>query len=421
MRFHTGTGEVGSESAPFREVPNPIPPISHFPLPTFLLGVDLRLLLAIALALTALAALMQLAWGYLNIPSLRDAPPQHGDDAPAVSIVVAARNEERNIDAAVQSLLAQSYARLELIVVDDRSDDGTPAVLRDLADVHPHLRVVRVDRLPHGWLGKNNALHMGATAASGELLLFADADVVMEADAVARAVRLMLVEGADHIAVAPTMVLPTWPLALVVNYFMMWFLLWLRPWRARNPGSKAFIGIGAFNLVRASAFHGVGGLSRIAMRPDDDIMLGKLLKQNGCRQLVASADGLVSVEWYRTLRELALGFRKNAFAGMHYSALRTIGAALGSALLCVWPFLAVWATAGAERGWYTTAVIAQMIAYAGPAVVHRSRPWLALLYPVAAVIFVTILAAAVIRTLRRGGIEWRGTFYALEQLRANRV
>lgn len=382
---------------------------------------DFRLLLAVVLALIALAVLAQLWWGYLNIPSLRDAPSLDGPDAPSVSIIVAARNEERHIETAVRSLLAQSYAPLELIVVDDRSDDRTAAVLQDLAAVHPHLRVVRVDRLPDGWLGKNNALQIGAAAASGELLLLADADVVMNADAVARAVRLMVVERADHVAVAPTLALPTWPLALVVNYFMMWFLLWLRPWRARRPNSSAFIGIGAFNLVRASAFHGVGGMARIAMRPDDDIMLGKLLKRNGCRQLLASADGLVSVEWYRTLPELALGFRKNAFAGMDYSALRTAGAALGNAVLCVWPFIAVWATTGAERGWYATSAIAQVIAYAGPAFVHRSRPWLALLYPVAAVIFVTILAAAVTRTLRRGGIEWRGTFYSLERLRANRI
>ncbi|MGH7637750.1 MAG: glycosyltransferase, partial [Gemmatimonadaceae bacterium] len=264
-------------------------------------------------------------------------------------------------------------------------------------------------------------LQGGAAAAGGELLLFADADVVMESDAVARAVRLMVAERADHVAVAPDLVLPTWPLALVVNYFMMWFLLWLRAWRARNPRSAAFIGIGAFNLVRAAAFDRVGGFSRIPLRPDDDIMLGKLLKREGFRQLLASAEGMVRVEWYRNLRELSRGFRKNAFAGLDYSALRAAAATVGGAALCVWPFVALWITNGAERGWYATAAVAQMIAYAGPAFVHRSRPWLALLYPVAAVIFVTILLAAVLRTLRRGGIEWRGTFYPLERLRANRV
>lgn len=392
--------------------PGPLPPSYR---------VDIRLVLAVALGIVALLALLQLAWGYLNIPSLRDVPPSREDDAPRVSVIVAARNEERHIRAAVQSLLAQSYSRLELIVVDDRSEDDTARILRELAAADRRLRTVRIDRLPDGWLGKTNALQKGAEAASGTLLLFADADVVMDPEAVARAVRLIILERGDHLAVAPTLVSPTWPLALVVNYFMMWFLLWLRPWRARDPRSRSFIGIGAFNLVRADTFAALGGFSRIAMRPDDDIMLGKLLKRNGRRQLLASADGLVSVEWYRTVRELALGFRKNAFAGMDYSALRTAGAVLGNAVLCVWPFIAMWTTTGAERRWYVTSAVAQMIAYAGPAVVHRTRPWLALLYPMAAAMFVTILVAAVARTLRRGGIEWRETFYPLERLRANRV
>ena len=381
---------------------------------------DLRLVLAIAVGTIAVLALVQLSWGYLNIPSLRDVPPLR-ENPPGVSIIVAARNEERHIEPAVRSLLAQTYPSFEVIVVDDRSDDATPSILSQLAATHAPLRVVRIDTLPDGWLGKNNALQAGAAAATGELLLFADADVVMESDAVARAVRLLVLDRADHVAVAPDLVLPTWPLALVVNYFMMWFLLWLRAWRARDPRSRAFIGIGAFNLVRAAAFERVGGLSGIALRPDDDLMLGKLLKRAGFRQLLASADGMVRVEWYRNLRELSRGFRKNAFAGMDYSVVRTVGAAAGSAALCVWPFVAVWLTTGMERAWYATAAIAQMIAYGGPAIMHRNRPWLAVLYPLAAVTFVTILLAAVVRTLRRGGIEWRGTFYPLERLRANRL
>jgi glycosyltransferase involved in cell wall biosynthesis len=378
----------------------------------------LRLILAAGLALVALTALAQLVWGYLAIPSLRDVPPGRGN-VPRLSVVVAARDEERHIEPAVRALLAQRYPSYELIVVDDRSTDGTADILERLAAAEPRLTVVRIRELPEGWLGKNHALHIGAAGATGELLLFADADVMLTPDAIASAVRLLEIECADHLAVAPDIVLPTWPLALVVNYFMMWFLLWLRPWRARDPRSKAFIGIGAFNLVRAGAFQAIGGLTRIALRPDDDIMLGKLLKQHGFRQLVAAADGTVSVEWYRSIGELARGFRKNAFAGMSYSLPRTIGAVLGNLALGVWPFAAIWLVMGPERVLYATAALAQMIGYFGPAFVHRTRPWLALLYPIAALLFVAILGAAVLRTLRLRGIEWRGTFYPLERLRAN--
>lgn len=379
----------------------------------------LRIVLALALALVGLAALVQLAWAHLSTPSLRDAPPLA--EGPPVSIIVAARNEARHIGAAVRSLLAQRYSPLEIIVVDDRSTDATGALLATMAREHPELRVVTVRELPDGWLGKNHALHAGASAARGEWLLFVDADVVLDTHAVARAVRMVSALRLDHLAVAPDLVLPTWPLALVVNYFMMWFVLYLRPWRARDPRSRAFVGIGAFNLVRASSFRGVGGLTRIALRPDDDIMLGKVLKQGGARQSLASADGVARVEWYSTLPELARGFRKNAFAGLRYSYALVLFTLAGNLVLAVWPFIAVGITQGAERLLYLVAAASQVVAYAGPAVVRRTRPWLAALYPVAAVLFVGILAAAVLRTMRRGGIEWRDTFYPLERLRANRV
>jgi glycosyltransferase involved in cell wall biosynthesis len=378
-----------------------------------------RLVLAASLALVAVAALVQLWWGFLNIPSLRDAPA--AVDGPRVSIVVAARDEERHVRLAMDSLLRQTYPHLELIAVNDRSTDVTGAILDGMARADTRLRVVHIRDLPDGWLGKNHAMQTGAASASGEMIIFADGDVILAPDAVARATRMFTALELDHLAVAPDMRLPSWPLALVVNYFMMWFLLWLRPWRARDPRSAAFIGIGAFNMVRTSAFRSVDGFARIALRPDDDIMLGKLLKQHGHRQMLASADGAAHVQWYRTLGELARGFRKNAFAGLHYSLLLVAGAIAGNLLLGVWPFIAIWLTSGVERWLYLAAAVSQTFAYAGSAYVGRTRPWLALLYPVAAVLFVTILAAAVTRTLRRRGIEWRGTFYALDRLRANRI
>jgi glycosyltransferase involved in cell wall biosynthesis len=378
------------------------------------------LLLAALLALVAVVALVQLWWGHMHIPALADVPPAR-PGAPRVSIVVAARNEERHVEAAVRGLLAQDYPDLELIVVDDRSTDATSDIVRQLAAADARLRVVRVESLPDGWLGKNHALHLGARDATGALVLFTDADVMLQPDAVARAVRLMELTRADHLAVAPSLVVPTWPLALVVNYFMMWFLLYLKPWRAPDPRSRAFIGIGAFNLVRASAFRAVGGFSRIPLRPDDDIMLGKLLKQGGHRQLLAVGDGIVSVEWYRTLGEMARGFRKNAFAGLHYSVALVAGTVAGNVLLCVWPFIAVFLRDGPERWSYAVAALAQMVAYGAAPLARRERPWIVLLYPVASLLFVGILVAAVARTLRRGGIEWRDTFYPLAALRANRV
>lgn len=381
-----------------------------------------RILLAGGIALVAVGAFVQLIWGWLDIPALADVPVAPSwARLPRVSVIVAARDEDRHIESAVSALLRQEYPDYQVVVVDDRSTDRTPEILARLSQLDARVRVIRVHELPAGWLGKNHALHLGARRSEGDLLLFADADVILEPSALARAVRLLEIERADHLAVAPDLVLPTWPLALVVNYFMMWFLLWLRPWRARDPRSSAYIGIGAFNLIRAAPYRAVGGHERIRLRPDDDLMLGKLLKESGAAQRIAAGAGVVRVEWYATLGELVRGFRKNAFAGLRYSVLFAAGAVVGNLALAVWPFLAVWLTPGVERAMYVTAAVVQMAAYAGLASAQRTRRWLAPLYPLAALIFVAILGAAVLRTLRRRGIEWRGTHYPLDELRGNRL
>lgn len=380
----------------------------------------LRVVLAAGLALSALILLVQVVWGYLNIPELRDVPPAW-PSAPMVSVIVAARDEERHIESAVTSLLAQSYPDYEVIVVDDRSSDRTAHVLASLEGRDARLSVVTIRDLPPGWLGKNHAMHVAAQRARGELLLFTDADVILRPLALSRAVRLLRVEGAAHLTMAPELVMPSATLALVVNYGFMWGFFWARPWKTRDPRSSASLGIGAFNLVRASAYGVIGGHSRIKLRPDDDLMLGKLLKRSGHKQLVASASGEMSIEWYRSLGEFARGLRKNTFAALQYSVFLTIGLVTANLALCVWPFAAVFTSVGVERSLYVIAVAAQLVAYVRQAIAQRAKPWLAVLYPVAAFITVVIVTAAVLRTVRRRGIEWRGTFYPLDELRANRV
>ena len=97
---------------------------------------------------------------------------------PSLSVIVPARNEATAIGPALASLLAQDYPGLEIVAVDDRSTDGTGDVLRALAAANPSLRVLRIDDLPSGWLGKNHALWRGAQRSTGTWLLFTDADVV---------------------------------------------------------------------------------------------------------------------------------------------------------------------------------------------------------------------------------------------------
>ncbi|MDQ6831201.1 MAG: glycosyltransferase family 2 protein [Gemmatimonadota bacterium] len=378
------------------------------------------LALAVVTLLWAIASFADLVIGSRSIPLLAKQPVLDGA-GPRVSIVIAARDEARQIEAALRSVLSQNYDDYEVILVDDRSTDDTGAILDRMAANDPRLRVLHVTELPAGWLGKNHALMRGAEAARSEFLLFSDADVVLHPTALSRAVRYMIDHRVDHIAVGPHVESPSALLALGVNYFALMFMLYLRPWRAHVPGTRWHAGIGAFNLVRATSYVAAGTLRRIALRPDDDLKLGKILKMSGASQHVLSGRDMVSVEWYRTLGEFVRGLRKNSFAGLDYSLLLAAGGIIVQIGFNVWPFMAILATTGPVRTLNIAIVLVLVAMSASCAYAMRSRPWLAILHPIAALIFAYTVTAAILRTLITGGIEWRDTRYSLDELRSNKI
>lgn len=372
------------------------------------------------LILTILSAL-DLIVGNRSVGVLRDVSPDPAPDPRPVSIIVAARNEQRNIREALQSLLQLSYPDYELIVVDDRSEDETGRILDDMADTYSRLKVIHVDVLPPGWLGKNYALWVGSRRASGELLLFTDADIVMEPTVVTRAVAFLEQNRLDHLAATPSMRMPTTFLGMFGTSFIIFFSLFSRPWKAKDPESRCHIGIGAFNLVRAAAYRLVGGHETIRLRPDDDIKLGKIIKRGGFRQDVAYAPEFLAVEWYASLHEVIRGLEKNAFSGADYNIPLVLAGAMLHTLCSIWPFVAIFLTSGVVQGIYLATVALIMLVVADSARFHHSRPWYAVGYPLTSALFVFILLRTMLLNLWQGGIYWRGTFYSLEELKANRV
>ena len=377
------------------------------------------------LALTTLVIVVlatgALVRGNRSIRFLRDIPPALPARPPRVSVVIAARDEARGIEAALDSLLAQDYPDYEVIVVDDRSGDATPAILARMAARSARLTVLRIDELPAGWLGKNYALECGARAAAGGILVFADADVVMRPDVLARAVSHALTARRDHIAITPEIAAPGVLLGMFMGTFTLFFSLYARPWKAPDARSRCFIGIGAFNLVRAEAYRAVGGHSRIALRPDDDIKLGKIIKDAGYAQEMLFGGGCLRVEWYPTLSALARGLEKNSLAGVDYRVAAMAWGTLAQSVLCIWPFGALAATSGMTLALNAATCGVLLAAYVETARLVGAPRWYAVGFPVMAAIFVWILWRATFITLRDGGITWRGTRYPLAALKANRV
>jgi glycosyltransferase involved in cell wall biosynthesis len=377
--------------------------------------------LALVTLLALLAITVEFALGNRSFNRLSQVPTLADSKAPRVSVIVAARNEARNLEAALQSLLHQNYPNIEFVVVNDRSTDDTGRILDRMAKTDTRLRVIHLNELPKGWLGKNHALHLGAAQATGELLLFSDADVVMEPTTISRAVNYVLSAKVDHVAVGPQITGSNWMLEVFCGAFTILFGLYAKPWKARDPKSSRHIGIGAFNLFRAEVYRAVGGHAPISMRPDDDMKLGKLIKKSGYRQEMVLGDGFVTVEWYSSVGELARGLEKNSFAGVEYRLVLIALATVAQLAVFVWPIIAAFVTTGSTQWLNIACVVVTMMLFVDNARFHGVKPSHAIGFPFAILLFLFILWRATLKTLLQDGISWRDTHYSLRELKANKL
>jgi cellulose synthase/poly-beta-1,6-N-acetylglucosamine synthase-like glycosyltransferase len=379
------------------------------------------LYLALANLAAAVIASGLLAYGSRIVARLAELPVPERVDWPSVSLVAPARNEERNIEAAVRSLMQIDYPTLEITLVNDRSTDRTGEILDRLAAEFPHLRVVHLTDLPDGWLGKNHALEIGADRSQGDWLLFTDADILFEPTVLRRAIGYALENRLDHLAATPQVRMPSWLLSAFAVTFAIYFSLYVRIWSVRNPRSKAHVGIGAFNLVRAEVYRAIGGHERIRMRPDDDLKLGKIIKLSGHKQDVVHGAGMIAVEWYATLGELVRGLEKNAFAGVDYRVWLTAVSSVFSLVFNVWPFVAVIVVPGPARWIYLAVCLVLWWSAWMAARSLKVQETCALAFPVCVLLFVYIQWRTMLLNYWQGGIRWRDTLYPLAELRANRV
>lgn len=372
-------------------------------------------------ALVWVLVAIDVAHGLRQIPRLDQQALLADEECPRVSILFAARDEAEKLPGALQTLLSLDYPDYEVIAVDDRSEDGTQKILREAAAKNPHLKVVRVDSLLAGWLGKPHALHQAYMRSTGEWLLFTDADVHFAPDVLRRAMGLTLAKQWDHLPLLADVLMDTVAEKIALTYFAFAFTLAMRPWRVSMPDKGSYIGIGAFQMIRRSTYEKIGGHKRLAMEVVDDVKLGKLAKLEGARCGVAFPGTMVRVRWHAGLPNIVRGTTKNFFAAAGYELWRASAQILGTLLLCVVPFVAL----PFVRGWALLfAAIASALAIATQAMVSirfETPPGYALAHPIGALLMVWMVARSTFVTLRQGGIVWRGTFYPLDELKRRGV
>ena len=360
---------------------------------------------------------LRVAYGATRLPWVKNFPPAPETKCPRISILFAARDEEEKLPAALATLMELDYPGLEVIAVDDRSQDATGRILDEFAAEHPRLRVVHVTQLPSGWLGKPHALQKAYEASRGEWLIFTDADVRFKKDLLGRAIAIVKARSLDHLALLCDVEMVGFWETVLITFFGLGFHLAADPGRVSDPRSSRYVGVGAFQLVRRLAYEASGTHKRLAMEVVDDMKLGKIVKEAGFRSGCGVAQGFVVVRWHAGLGNLVRGVTKNFFAGAGYS-LRLVAAQLtGLLMMNVLPFVGVFFTHGWVRMFCAIAVVIAVCFQAGVAMVMRVSPLYALTHPLGGLLFSYMLARSTVVTLRQGGIVWRDTFYALEELK----
>jgi glycosyltransferase involved in cell wall biosynthesis len=377
-------------------------------------------LIAWTVAVTWLWKAIAAASGLPRVPNLL--LPQHNISpagSPSVTVIVPARDEAADIAATLESLLQQDYPNLHIIAIDDRSTDRTGEIIAALAAQHPaKLRALHITELPDGWLGKTHAMALAARQAPTDYLLFTDADVLFRSDAIRRSLAHAVASHADHLVTIPTTTIKRWDEAALLSFFQIFGIWAARPWRVSDPEARNdALGIGAFNLLRRSAYLQIGGFESLRMEIVEDIGLGRRIKRAGLAQRVVFGRGLVSVHWAPGVNGLVNVMTKNIFSAFGFYVPLLLLGCIWLFSFCVAPAVGVFFAQTRLPAVLTLAAVAWIYRLMGR--ISGLAAWNFLFFPISALTFAFTLLRSMAITLKQGGVRWRGTFYSLAELRKN--
>jgi glycosyltransferase involved in cell wall biosynthesis len=379
----------------------------------------------IVLALAWFSRIVEAAFG---VPKIADISKPQWNLQPKsharVSIIVPARNEEPTIEQGLSLLLALDYDNYEVIVVDDRSTDRTGEIIERVSaspQAHGCLRAIHVKEFPPGWLGKTHAMWAAGEQATGDWLLFTDADVLFKPDVVRRALAYAESENADHVVVFPRILMKTPGERMMIAFFQTLFTFGHRPWRVADPDTKDHMGVGAFNMVRRTTYDAIGTYRALRMEVLDDMKLGKVVKNARFRQRNVFGEDLISIRWAIGAMGVVNNLTKNFFAILSFQWWRTLASAFGLLFLNLVPFAGACLTHGWMRVPYDIALGAMFLIYLGMSFKSSIPPYYFLLHPVSTLLFAYTLLRSMVLTLWNDGVTWRGTKYPLEELRKGAV
>lgn len=372
-------------------------------------------LLELALGLIALlwlGALVQTLRSVARVPRLEMIEFEL-ETWPSLSVISPACDEAAGLEPALRATLASDYPSLELVAVDDRSTDGTGAIIDRLAVEDARVVPVHVTALPEGWLGKVHALEQGRRAARGDWLLFADADTELAPGALRRAIHHAVRGELDLLTAYPEVTSRSRLAGSVFAAAPILAQLSMPTWKVNVPESEAYAGLGAFILVRRAFLDTTPGLEWLRLDVADDMALGLLVKSHGGRLGVVNGRGLVQIEFYASGAEMMRRMQKNFWAIMaRFSVARGVGQAAFLLALGLAPLLALAPSASPLARSLAGLGLAELVLAAGLFNRWVGRPVVeALLAPLGLLFTAFMVLRAVGIGARIGGVEWRGVRY----------
>jgi len=385
--------------------------------------------LVVFIAIVWIYTVLDMAIGMRSVPNLDQVAPLAGPDFPRVSILFSARDEAAKLPAALASFLAIDYPNFEVIAVNDRSADATREILETAAMRDSRLKVVHISDLPSGWLGKTHGLQTAFENATGEWLVFTDADVKFTPDVIRRVVALAIAQKLDHVPLMGFSEMSSVGEKILMSFFGLSFALGTKPWKKGKPGSRFYFGVGAFQMVRRSAYIAVGEHNRLRMEVVDDVKVGKLMQNAGFASRPALCGKRVSVYWHHGVAATVRGTEKNFFATCQYKLSAAAGQVLALLLAVEFPWIALLvAYSWPHNALRSVALIGAAISVAIPLAIQSAvatsfelSPLYALSSPVGALLVAWMIIRSTYVTLKNGGVTWRDTFYPLDELKRGSV
>ncbi|HEX8392060.1 MAG TPA: glycosyltransferase [Longimicrobium sp.] len=361
-------------------------------------------------------------------PTLDGWAPTEGADAPLVSVIVPARNEAHNVAECIRALRASTYPRLEILVIDDGSDDGTGARAREAAGDDSRVTVLDGEPLPAGWFGKPWACEQGVRRAGGDLIAFCDADMRAGPELVGRTVAALADRRAALLSAIPRQVLGGfWERVVMAQAGMLFLMRYPDAERVNcSPRTRDKIALGGYILVQRDAYLDAGGHRAVRGEVSEDMAIAQRFHALGLEPVLVHAERHLRVRMYRSLAEIAEGWGKNLVRSSGRTAPGPLGAfvpwLLVSGLFFFWllpPLVLVRGALGIVGWpWVPAAVVAEGAAIAFWAAMYRRdghNPLYALAVPLGALVMCGILLGSL---LRRGTVTWKGRRYAAAAMEA---